>query len=114
VGYAAGRALAIFTEAGIAGTKWSKNLAARGSTCFAGLRPWAQRSISAESVIRLLLIFIGAHYRATLGLGYICGDKSNWPSRGQERVYDMPSPLYSLEIASFLAMTRGDFCLFLH
>jgi hypothetical protein len=34
-----------------------------------------QRSISAESVIRLLLVFIGAHYLAMLGLGYFVATK---------------------------------------
>jgi len=62
----------------------------RGSARFAGQRPRAQRSISAESLL------------VTLWL------QSDWPSRGQERVYAIQRMDCPKEITSsfLLAMTR--------
>jgi len=63
---------------GLAQTKWGKIIAVRGSARFAEQRLSAQRSISGDSLF-----------------GYFCGDKSDWPSRGQERVYAMHFTPYS-------------------
>ena len=65
-----------------------------------------QRSISADLIYSLLFVFNGTHYLATLGLGYFSSRKSKGPPTAKSRYTPSQVALYSLEIASFLAMAR--------
>jgi len=64
---------------------WGQNNSSPGFDRFAVQRAVRQRSISDDLIYSLVVGFFGAHYLATLGLGYFVSRQSNSPPAAIER-----------------------------